>query len=205
MHARAGLTLQSERISFTVSLATAWQNFRAHFSKSDPQAIFLREGPHDHGISIQQKLPLTAVRHLQGFGSPPAQFQHRAIAARIGSTDGPGSQQIPYVEVTAIAGVVSQLLGQIPIEVLGVGATNDLRLTVWQHDLYFQLDVDIALSFKFEIGQNRGILHWASHPMICESIQAHDPGRNRRGKVFFPKMGRAEHTPTSECPGQTSH
>ena len=81
---------------------------------------------HHDRIAVLNELSFGAVRHGDGLGTAPRDFQHGTKGTLLRAADGAAGHHVASPKVTAVDRVMGQLLPHVPVHVTEVGAADDL-------------------------------------------------------------------------------
>ena len=81
---------------------------------------------HHNRVAVLNEFPLGAVRHGDGLGAAPRNFEHGTEGTLFGSADRATRHHVASAKVAAVDRVVGKLLAHVPVHVAEVGAADDL-------------------------------------------------------------------------------
>src|SRR5215204_3445212 len=79
------------------------------------EAGSLTERAEDYLVAVFEKSPLLATRQRNGLRAAPRKLEEAAARLLRWAGDGPARDEIPWTQITSVAGVVYGQLGQRPV------------------------------------------------------------------------------------------
>ena len=128
----------------------------------------------DEAVSIFDEAPGLAVFQCDGLSAIPRQFEHTAPARAVWAADGAAGEDVACTHWAAIGGVVNELLADVPVQVLVVGAGEQCAAAIRSLQPGFQGDVEMGGADALQIGQGLGVLHRPFDSERFQVRQRHD-------------------------------